>query len=70
MRAADKRKESDQEAEGLMLAGRNLPLVLAIFTMSATWVGGGFVNGTAESVAASGLVWVQAPWGYALSLVV
>ncbi|MEO0790162.1 MAG: sodium:solute symporter family protein [Bacteroidota bacterium] len=70
VRAADKRKESDQEAEGLMLAGRNLPLVLAIFTMSATWVGGGFVNGTAESVAASGLVWVQAPWGYALSLVV
>ena len=26
-------------------------------------------NGTAESTAASGLAWVQAPWGYALSLV-
>jgi len=57
-------------AEDLMLAGRNLPLWLAASTMAATWVGGGYINGTAESAYASGLVWVQAPWGYALSLVV
>ena len=37
--------------------------------MTATWVGGGFVNGTAEYVAGSGLAWAQAPWGYALSLI-
>jgi len=37
---------------------------------SATWVGGGYINGTAEVVYGSGLVWSQAPWGYALSLVV
>ena len=38
----------------------------------ATWVGGGYINGTAEVVfdSAQGLVWAQAPWGYALSLVV
>jgi len=38
----------------------------------ATWVGGGYINGTAEVVfdKDSGLVWAQAPWGYALSLVV
>ena len=57
-------------AKSMMLAGRSLPLFLAIFTMSATWIGGGFINGTAEYTASSGLVWVQAPWGYALSLII
>ncbi|MDX1665707.1 MAG: sodium:solute symporter family protein, partial [Saprospiraceae bacterium] len=56
-------------SSGLLLAGRQLPLFLAIFTMSATWVGGGYINGTAEYTASSGLVWVQAPWGYAVSLI-
>jgi high affinity choline transporter 7 len=57
---------------GVLLAGRSLPLWMAVFTMGATWVGGGYINGTAENTAAPGfgLVWVQAPWGYALSLVV
>ena len=31
----------------IMLAGRNIPLWIAIFTMSATWVGGGYINGAA-----------------------
>ena len=53
-----------------MLADRSMPLWLGIFTMSATWVGGGFINGTAEYTFSQGLIWVQAPWGYALSLVV
>ena len=39
-----------------------------IVLFSATWVGGGYINGTAESVYKSGLVWAQAPWGYATSL--
>src|SRR5690606_26005740 len=38
--------------------------------MAATWVDGGYVNGTAEATYASGLLHVQAPWGYALSLVI
>lgn len=54
----------------VMLAGRGIPLTVAVFTMSATWVGGGYINGTAESTQAYGLVWVQAPWGYALSLMI
>jgi len=64
-------KRAKGTAIGLMLAGRNLPLGIAVFSMSATWVGGGYVNGTAEYTAAAdyGLVWVQAPWGYALSLI-
>jgi high affinity choline transporter 7 len=55
-----------------LLAGRNLPLVVGVLTMVATWVGGGYINGTAEAMAdpARGLVWAQAPWGYALSLIV
>lgn len=58
-----------ESTDDVLLAGRSLPLFLAIFTMSATWVGGGYINGTAEFAASSGLVWVQAPWGYALSLI-
>jgi high affinity choline transporter 7 len=69
-RAAKRRASEENDAEGIMLAGRNLPVWIAIFTMSATWVGGGFINGTAEYTATQGLVWVQAPWGYALSLVI
>lgn len=67
--AARRKRGASADADGLMLAGRALPIYVAVFTMSATWVGGGFINGTAEYAATSGLVLVQAPWGYALSLV-
>jgi high affinity choline transporter 7 len=63
-------RHADRQIQELLLAGRALPLSIALLTMTATWVGGGFINGTAESVYASGLAWAQAPWGYALSLVV
>ncbi len=61
-----------ENATDVMLAGRNIPLWIAIFTMSATWVGGGYINGTAEFTATDGygLMWVQAPWGYAMSLII
>ena len=38
-------------------------------SFSATWVGGAYINGTAEIIVRSGLAWCQAPIGYALSLV-
>lgn len=44
-----------------------LKIVNNIF--KATWVGGGFINGSAEAVYSTGLVWCQAPVGYALSLI-
>lgn len=66
--AATLRKSSD--VVEVMLAGRGIPLWIGVFTMSATWVGGGYINGTAEATTGSGLAWAQAPWGYALSLVV
>jgi len=53
----------------MVLAGRRLGLAVGVFTMTATWVDGGYLNGTAEATYGSGLLHVQAPWGYALSLV-
>ena len=53
----------------VMLAGRNIGMFVGIFTMTATWVGGGYINGTAEVVYTMGLIHCQAPVGYALSLV-
>lgn len=56
--------------EDMIVAGRSLPLWIGAFSMAATWVDGGYINGTAEYTYSTGLVWVQAPWGYALSLIV
>ncbi|XP_013396451.1 high-affinity choline transporter 1 [Lingula anatina] len=64
-----KSTEANADSEEVMLAGRNIGLVVGIFTMTATWVGGGYINGTAEIIFSSGMVWCQAPFGYALSLV-
>lgn len=55
-------------SEEVMLAGRNIGLFVGCLTMTATWVGGGYINGSAEAVFNSGLVWCQAPFGYAISL--
>lgn len=62
------RSRERRTTDSLLVAGRNMPLLLGVFTMTATWVGGGYINGTAEAVYTSGLLWAQAPWGYALSL--
>ena len=64
------RKRSLDSTDEVMLAGRSLPLWLAIFTMSTTWIGGGYLNGTAEYTYSFGLAWAQAPWGYAMSLII
>ena len=63
-------KSEGESADSFLLAGRKLPLWIAMLTMAATWLGGGYINGTAEAAAESGLVWVQAPWGYGLSLII
>ncbi|ERL86261.1 hypothetical protein D910_06307 [Dendroctonus ponderosae] len=77
--AGRKKEAGNDSEEEVMLAGRNIGLFVGIFTMTgrkyideeakATWVGGGYINGTAEAVYTSGLVWCQAPFGYSLSLV-
>ncbi|CDW57532.1 high affinity choline transporter 1 [Trichuris trichiura] len=65
--AARKTKSTDGSEE-VMLAGRNIGLIVGICTMTATWVGGGYINGSAEIIYNSGLVHCQAPLGYAASL--
>ena len=46
-------------------------LPFASHPVSATWVGGGYINGTAEAVYVPdyGLAWAQAPIGYSRSLI-
>ncbi|XP_012732275.1 high-affinity choline transporter 1 [Fundulus heteroclitus] len=63
--------EGMDRSESIMVGGRDIGLFVGGFTMTATWVGGGYINGTAEYVYLPdyGLAWAQAPFGYALSLV-
>ncbi|XP_075749114.1 high-affinity choline transporter 1-like [Rhipicephalus microplus] len=68
--AEPEEKETKDNMLGLFLANRSLPLSLGFTSMTATWVGAGYINGTAEAVFNYGLVWCQAPLGYALSLVI
>uniref|UniRef100_A0A3Q3VWI5 High affinity choline transporter 1 n=1 Tax=Mola mola TaxID=94237 RepID=A0A3Q3VWI5_MOLML len=64
--------DDGERSESIMVGGRDIGLFVGVFTMTATWVGGGYINGTAEYVYLPdyGLAWAQAPFGYALSLVV
>ncbi|EFO84572.1 hypothetical protein CRE_21640 [Caenorhabditis remanei] len=67
--------EVGAQTEEVMLAGRNIGTLVGIFTMTATWVGGAYINGTAEALYNGdrihfvGLLGCQAPVGYAISLV-
>jgi len=65
------RQEADEEvsAEDVILAKRNINLFVGVMTMTATWVGGGYINGAAEITYASGFGWCQAPFGFSISLV-
>jgi high affinity choline transporter 7 len=55
----------------LLLAGRRIPLWIILFTMTATWVCGGYINGTAENIFKNGITWgAQAGLCYSLSLII
>ncbi|KAL3886225.1 hypothetical protein ACJMK2_026232 [Sinanodonta woodiana] len=51
-----------------IVADRDINVIVGIFTMTATTVGGGYINGTAESIATWGLVWTLAPFGIFIGL--
>ncbi|XP_067841648.1 high-affinity choline transporter 1-like [Heptranchias perlo] len=57
-------------SEMVMIAGRKIGIILGILTTTATWVGGAYINGTAEMVYRpdAGLVWTVAPWTSLLCL--
>ncbi|NXN12124.1 SC5A7 protein, partial [Indicator maculatus] len=70
------KSKKDQQNRNLtemaIVGGRNINVLIGLFTATATWVGGAYINGTAEIVylPSKGLLWLQAPVGFALSLVI
>uniref|UniRef100_A0A8C4X4J6 High affinity choline transporter 1-like n=1 Tax=Erpetoichthys calabaricus TaxID=27687 RepID=A0A8C4X4J6_ERPCA len=66
----EEEKCTGEKSEVSIVGGRNLSVWVGIFTMTATWVGGGYILGTAEVVYSptQGMAWAIAPVGYALSL--
>jgi len=64
------RRGREVSQEQVMLAGRDLGIFVGVLTMGATWVGGGFINGSAQGVYSKGLIWTQAPFGYSISLLI
>jgi high affinity choline transporter 7 len=65
------RKVKDGTAADLIVAGRSMPLWIATFTMTATWVDGGYLLGTAEGVFKPGgglLLGVQGGLCFGISL--
>lgn len=63
-------KKDSGSTEDLILAGRRMPLWVAICTMTATWVCGGYINGTAENIYKNGITWgAQAGLCYSISLI-
>lgn len=69
---ASMKHKTGEGQHGDMLANRDISFFVGLFTMTATWVCGGYINGTAEEVYkdSKGLLWVQAPIGYSISLIV
>ncbi|XP_041483226.1 high affinity choline transporter 1-like [Lytechinus variegatus] len=69
---ASRKIKGSANTERAMVADRDFGWGVGLFTLIATWVGGGYINGTAEVVFTPGwgLVWAQAPWGYSLSFVI
>ncbi|XP_015257172.1 PREDICTED: high-affinity choline transporter 1-like [Cyprinodon variegatus] len=57
------------KSEISIIGGRNISVLVGIFTMTATWVGGGYIMGTAESVytPTQGLVWALGPPAFAMN---
>nr|XP_057947422.1 high affinity choline transporter 1-like isoform X4 [Doryrhamphus excisus] len=67
-----RREEKKWTGHGLeitLLAGRKINLIVGIFTLTATWVGGGFILGIAEATynPTLGAVWALMPVPYVLT---
>ncbi|XP_066267461.1 high affinity choline transporter 1-like [Branchiostoma lanceolatum] len=69
-RRGQAKKDESPESQQVILAGRDIGVFVGFMTMTATWVGGGYINGTAEVIfdPKQGLIWCQAPFGYSTSL--
>ncbi|MFT5318675.1 MAG: high affinity choline transporter 7, partial [Chlamydiales bacterium] len=47
---SSRKERGNQDIQGFLVANRKLPTAMALVSMTATWVGGGYINGTAEAV--------------------
>ncbi|XP_047434464.1 high affinity choline transporter 1-like [Mugil cephalus] len=65
----EEKKCSGDGMEMTLLAGRNISLLVGIFTLTATWVGGGFILGIAEATynPTLGAVWALMPVPYVVT---
>jgi high affinity choline transporter 7 len=64
------RKVKEGSTAELMIAGRAMPLWIAVLTMTATWVDGGYLLGTAEGAFKEGLaLGVQGGLCFGISLI-
>ncbi|KAG7214502.1 hypothetical protein INR49_023014 [Caranx melampygus] len=75
--AARKSRRAEGNSHGnrievMFLGDRNINMVVGIFTMTATWVGGGFILGIAEAVYTPklGLIWALMPLQYSVSFII
>ncbi|XP_054475909.1 high-affinity choline transporter 1-like isoform X2 [Anoplopoma fimbria] len=59
------------KSEVAIVGGRNINVLVGVFTMTATWVGGGYIMGTAEAVysPSRGLIWAFGPPAYFINFV-
>lgn len=63
------RKAREGTAAELLVAGRSMPLWIATLTMTATWVDGGYLLGTAEAALKSLALSIQGGLCFGLSLI-
>ncbi|XP_035286880.1 high-affinity choline transporter 1-like [Anguilla anguilla] len=68
----EEKKSTGTGTEVTLVAGRNLNTIVGIFTMTATWVGGGYILGTAAAVynPTKGLVWGLMPLQYIVNFLI
>src|SRR5262245_36013249 len=68
---ASRKVKAGSASDDLMVAGRAMPLWIAVITMTATWVDGGYLLGTAENTYRYGLAHgLQGGVCFGISLVV
>ncbi|KAK5849315.1 hypothetical protein PBY51_008965 [Eleginops maclovinus] len=68
----EEKKCSGKRSEVAMVGGRNLNIFVSIFTMTATWVGGGYILGSAEMIynPTKGLMWATGPLAFSINLII
>ncbi|XP_067679592.1 high affinity choline transporter 1-like [Haliotis asinina] len=59
-----------RSTDDFILAGRSMNSLVSVFSITATVVGGAYINGTAESMASMGLAWSLVPPGFFLGALI